>query len=365
MTLPASPLVSNAGLAAHAPHAAKTLPRSLLASGKSALTVLPGLLMASSVAASAYLVRRFPGMTTLSPLILAILIGTAFHNLVGTPAWAKLGVGFSLRRLLRFGIILLGFQLTIGQVIEVGSRGFLIIAATLAATFIFTVWMGKLLGVDRKLAQLIAAGTSICGASAVIATNTVTNAHDEDVAYAVACVTVFGSVAMFTYPLLPGLLHLDPHAFGLWTGASVHEIAQVVAAAFQDGKAAGEFGTIAKLSRVMLLAPVVIALGLLAARSPATNDPASTVRSSRPPMPWFVLGFLAVVGLNSLIAVPSSDKAVIATVTTFLLSVALAAMGLETDIRKLKAKGLRPALLGTLAFIFIASFSFTLVKLFG
>lgn len=365
MTLPASPLVSNTGLAAHAPHAAKNQPGSLLASGKSALTVLPGLLMASSVAASAYLVRRFPGMTTLSPLILAILIGTAFHNLVGTPAWAKLGVGFSLRRLLRFGIILLGFQLTIGQVIEVGSRGFLIIAATLAATFIFTVWMGKLLGVDRKLAQLIAAGTSICGASAVIATNTVTNAHDEDVAYAVACVTVFGSVAMFAYPLLPGLLHLDPHAFGLWTGASVHEIAQVVAAAFQDGKAAGEFGTIAKLSRVMLLAPVVIALGLLAARSSATSDPASTVRSSRPPMPWFVFGFLAVVGLNSLIVVPSSDKAVIATVTTFLLSVALAAMGLETDIRKLKAKGLRPALLGTLAFIFIASFSFTLIKLFG
>jgi uncharacterized integral membrane protein (TIGR00698 family) len=365
MTLPASTLVSNASLAAHAQPAAKTQPGSLLASGKSALTVLPGLLMASSVAASAYLVRRFPGMTTLSPLILAILIGTAFHNFIGTPAWAKLGVGFSLRRLLRFGIILLGFQLTISQVIEVGSRGFLIIAATLAATFIFTVWMGKLLGVDRKLAQLIAAGTSICGASAVIATNTVTNAHDEDVAYAVACVTVFGSVAMFTYPLLPGLLHLDPHGFGLWTGASVHEIAQVVAAAFQDGKAAGEFGTIAKLSRVILLAPVVIALGLLAARSPATSDPASTAASSRPPMPWFVFGFLAIVGLNSLVAVPSSDKAVIATVTTFLLSVALAAMGLETDIRKLKAKGLRPALLGTLAFIFIATFSFTLIKLFG
>ncbi|MGB6636182.1 MAG: YeiH family protein [Bradyrhizobium sp.] len=365
MSLPASQLVSNPALATHAPHAANTLRRSLLASGKSALSVLPGLLMASSVAASAYLVRRLPGMAALSPPILAILIGTAFHNLVGTPALAKPGVGFSLRRLLRFGIILLGFQLTISQVIEVGSRGFLIIAATLAATFIFTVWMGRLLGVDRKLAQLIAAGTSICGASAVIATNTVTNAHDEDVAYAVACVTVFGSVAMFTYPLLPGLLHLDPHAFGLWTGASVHEIAQVVAAAFQDGKAAGEFGTIAKLSRVMLLAPVVIALGLLAARSPAKNDTASKVASSRPPMSWFVLGFLAVVGLNSLVAVPSPDKALIATVTTFLLSVALAAMGLETDIRKLKAKGLRPALLGTLAFIFIASFSFTLVKLFG
>jgi uncharacterized integral membrane protein (TIGR00698 family) len=337
----------------------------LLRHGRAILATLPGLLLAAAVSTSGYLLRRFPGMTTFSPLILAILIGTAFHNLIGTPAFAKAGVTFSLRRLLRIGIILLGFQLTIPEVIEVGSRGILIIAATLAATFAFTLWMGKLLGVDDKLAQLIAAGTSICGASAVIATNTVTNAHDEDVAYAVACVTVFGSVAMFTYPLLPGLLHLDPHAFGLWTGASVHEIAQVVAASFQDGKAAGEFGTIAKLSRVILLAPTVIALGLMTARNAARRDPAARMSSSRPPLPWFVLGFVALVGFNSVISIPADSKTWIAAATTFLLSVALAAMGLETDIRKLTARGVRPALLGAVAFLFIASFSLTLIKLTG
>ena len=327
-------------------------------------TILPGLLMASVVAASAYGLRQLPGMTAFSPLILAILIGTAFHNLVGTPEAARQGVAFSMRRLLRFGIVLLGFQLTASQIVEVGHRGFLIIAATLAATFVFTVWAGRLLGIDRKLAQLIAAGTSICGASAVIAVNTVTNGDDEDVAYAVACVTIFGSVAMFAYPLLPTLLHLDPHAYGLWSGASIHEIAQVVAAAFQYGKSAGEFGTIAKLSRVMLLAPVVIVLGWLAAPRSARRNSASTA-SPRPPMPWFVLGFVAVVGLNSLIAIPAADRAQVAAVTTFLLSVALAAMGLETDIRKLTARGIRPALLGALAFLFIASFSFALIKLFG
>jgi uncharacterized integral membrane protein (TIGR00698 family) len=334
--------------------------------GRAILAILPGLLLATAVATSGYLLRRLPGMTTFSPMILAILLGMAFHNLIGTPAFAKSGVTFSLRRLLRIGIILLGLQLTITQVIEVGNRGILIIAATLVATFAFTLWMGKLLGVDRKLAQLIAAGTSICGASAVIATNTVTNAHDEDVAYAVACVTVFGSVAMFIYPLLPELLHLDPHAFGLWTGASVHEIAQVVAAAFQDGTTAGEFGTIAKLSRVMLLAPVVLTLGWMAARNTAKRDPdAMAVSASRPPMPWFVFGFVALVGLNSLIAIPAANKVWIAAVTTFLLSVALAAMGLETDFRKLTAKGVRPALLGLLAFLFIASFSLGLIKLIG
>jgi uncharacterized integral membrane protein (TIGR00698 family) len=328
--------------------------------GKTVLTTLPGLLLASAVAVSAYAIRYLPGLATFSPLILAIVIGIAFHNLVGTPSAAKAGVVFSMRRLLRIAIILLGLQLTITQVIEVGGRGIGIIAATLVATFAFTVWMGRLLGVERKLAQLIAAGTSICGASAVIATNTVTNASDEDVAYAVACVTVFGSVAMFTYPLLPGLLHLDPHAFGLWSGASIHEIAQVVAAAFQDGQKSGEFGTIAKLSRVMLLAPVVITLGLMA-RGGSKND----VSSARPPMPWFVLGFIALVGINSLIAIPAEAKMWIVAVTTFLLTVALAAMGLETDIRKLAAKGLRPALLGALAFLFIAGFSLTLIKLIG
>jgi uncharacterized integral membrane protein (TIGR00698 family) len=366
MTNPASQLVTDADLASSFPrNAAGTAPSGPAHElGKTILATLPGLLLASTVAMTAYLVRQLPGMATFSPQILSIMLGIAFHNLVGTPSAAKTGVTFSLRRLLRIAIILLGLQLTIAEVIEVGGRGIGIIAATLVATFAFTVWMGKLLGVDRKLAQLIAAGTSICGASAVIATNTVTDAHDEDVAYAVACVTVFGSVAMFTYPLLPGLLQLDPHAFGLWSGASIHEIAQVIAAAFQDGQRAGQFATIAKLSRVMLLAPVVIALGLMA-RGASKDDPATGTSSARPPMPWFVLGFVALVGVNSLIAIPAETKIWIAAATTFLLSVALAAMGLETDIRKLTAKGIRPALLGALAFLFIASFSLALIKLFG
>jgi uncharacterized integral membrane protein (TIGR00698 family) len=266
-----------------------------------------------------------------------------------------------MRRILRFAIILLGLQLTVGQVLAVGASGIAVIVLTLVVTFVFTTWLGKLLGVDRKLAELIAAGTSVCGASAVIATNTVTGAHDEDVAYAVACVTLFGSVAMFLYPLLAGLLELGPKAYGLWAGASIHEIAQVVAAAFQDGREAGEFATVAKLSRVMLLAPVVIALGLLA-RSRARRDDQGH-RQAKAPMPWFVLGFVALVAVDSVIIVPPGIKSVIVTATTFLLSMALAAMGLETDIRKLRAKGLRPLLLALAAFVFIASFSLMLVQM--
>lgn len=195
-------------------------------------------------------------------------MGWAFHNLAGTPIRAIPGVKFSIRKPLRLAIILVGLQLTA----KVGGSGIAVISATLIATFLFTVWMGKRLGVGRDLAQLIAAGTSIFGASAAIAANTVAGAHDEDVAYAVACVTVFGSLSMFLYPLLPALLHLGPKAFGLWAGASIHEIAQVVAAAFQDGQSAGEFGTIAKLSRVMMLAPVIMILAWFDKDGPSDAD---------------------------------------------------------------------------------------------
>lgn len=331
-----------------------------IAKAPSAFGILPGVGLTAVIATMAFALRQIPYVSILSPIILSIAIGMALHNFVGTPAIAKPGVAFSMRRLLRFAIILLGLQLTTAQLVEVGPIGLAIIATALAATFLFTQLLGRLIGVDRKLSQLIAAGTSICGASAVIATNTVTDAPDEDVAYAVACVTVFGSIAMFAYPLLPGLLHLDSHAFGLWSGASIHEIAQVVAAAFQDGRSAGEFATIAKLARVMMLAPVVVSLGLFAAHR--SHHGSEGQSNARVPMPWFVLGFIALVFVNGIVTIPPETRSVIVTATTFLLSMALAAMGLETDIRKLHAKGLRPLLLGAAAFLFISGFSLLLIK---
>ncbi len=323
--------------------------------------LIPGIALAGAIAAAAFAARTLPGVGTFSPMILAIVIGMAFHNFVGTPGRAKPGIAFSMKRLLRAAIVLLGFQLTLTQVLSVGGWGLLVIAAAVGATFLFTVGAGRLLGVDRKLAELIAAGTSICGASAIIATNTVTDAHDEDVTYAIACVTIFGSVAMFAYPLLPVVLHLDAPAYGLWCGSSIHEIAQVVAASFQNGQRAGEIATLVKLARVMLLAPVVFALS--AWRRFAASH--ANVATARPPLPWFVLGFIALAGLNSVVSIPDSDRKIIVTLTTFLLTVALAAMGLETDVSKLYARGIRPAILGALAFLFIAAFSLLLIKSVG
>ncbi len=326
---------------------------------------LPGLLLAAGIAALATWAHHLPGLGLFSPMILAILIGIAFRNSVGTPAKARAGVTFAMRPLLRFAIIVLGFQISAQQIADVGASALLVIALSLGATFLFTSWLGKRLGVAPALTQLIAAGTSICGASAVIATNMVTRARDEDVAYAVACVTIFGSVAMLVYPLLPAILGLDPHGYGLWAGASIHEIAQVIAAGFQDGQEAGEFATIAKLSRVLLLAPMVMAIGLWSARQAKRGgaNVDSEAPRSKAPVPWFALGFIAMVGVNSLMPLPASAHQALVTVTGFLLATALAAMGLETDIRKLKAEGVRPFLLGLAAFLFIAGLSLFLVKL--
>jgi uncharacterized integral membrane protein (TIGR00698 family) len=337
-------------------------PPASAAAADAVLAALPGLTLTGAIALCAFALRQIPGVAMFSPMILATILGMLFHNLVGTPSACRPGVVFSLKRILRLGIILLGFQLALSQVVAVGAAGVAIILATLFATFFFTKALGRVLGVDAKLAELIGAGTSVCGASAVIATNTVTEGSDADVAYAVACVTVFGSAAMLLYPLLPGLLHLSPRAFGLWSGASIHEIAQVVAASFQDGPAAGQFGTVAKLTRVMMLAPLVIGLGMIAARKARAGRDA---RKAAPPMPWFVLGFIAVMLLNSALTIAPAEKAQIVSLTNFLLSMALAAMGLETDFAKLKREGLRPLGLAACAWGFVALFSLALVKLFA
>jgi uncharacterized integral membrane protein (TIGR00698 family) len=346
-----------AAAAAPAPEAAPlaAAPKASASAWRALMAPLPGVALAFAIAALAYLLRLIPGVATFSALILAILIGIAFHNLIGAPAICKAGIKFSMRRILRFAIILYGLQLTLTQVASVGIAGFLAISATLAATFLFTVQMGKLIGVERKLAELVGAGTAVCGAAAVIATNTVTEGSEEDVAYGVACVTAYGTIAMFLYPLLPPLLHLDARGYGLWSGSSIHEVAQVVAASLQNGQVSGDFGLIAKLTRVALLAPLVLSLGFLRSRRRGENHASA-------PAPWFVFGFLAVVVLNSLVTIPSQVKSGLIQATPFLLAMATAAMGLETDIRKLMAKGFRPFLLGGLASLFVAALALVMVK---
>ena len=325
-------------------------------------SIAPGLLLTTSIAAAASILSGLPGLSVLSSMLFAVIIGMGINARCGLATKSRPGIDFVLRRLLRTAIILLGLRLTVDQVISAGPTALSIIMLTSIASFIFTVWLGRVLRVDRGLSELIAAGTAICGASAIIATNTLTRARGEDVAYALASVTLFGSIAMFVYPPIAWAIGMGSPAYGLWAGASIHEVAQVVATAFQGGSEAGEFGTVAKLARVLLLAPLLVTIGIAASRKGGNED---RLGRSAPPMPWFVFAFLALVFANSIFDIPQWLSAGASTISGFMLTMALAAMGLQTNIGRLRDRGVRPLVLGLSASIFIAIFSLTLILSLG
>lgn len=318
-------------------------------------TLLPGLVLTLGVALTAQLAQRMSGLAALSPLILAMVFGMILRNTRAIGPRFAAGIKFSVRSVLRFAIVLLGFQLTLTEIASIGLNAFAVTVGLLIATFLFMTLAGRVLGVDRKLTELLAAGTSVCGASAVVATNSVTGGTDEDVAYAIACVTVFGSASLLLFPLIASAIALPPVHYGIWVGASIHEVAQATGAAFQGGPEAGQIGVIAKLTRVMMLAPLVLALAICARRRATGTITTST------PFPLFVIGFLAIVLLNSAWQLPPEVSDRFALITSLLLSVALAAMGLETDVGKLRAMGLRPLALGAAGWVFISGLGLLLV----
>lgn len=303
----------------------------------------PGLALCAGMALVAFAASRLQSYAPLSPMMVAIVIALAIGAVFGAPSWAKAGQAFTLRRLLRFAIVLLGLQLTINDVGVLGVAAVCVVLGAMALTFFVTRWMGRSMGVDKGLSELIASGTAVCGASAIIATNSVTRAPQEDVVYAVACVTFFGTVAMFLLPALYPALGLTALEYGVWAGGSVHEVAQVVAAGFQPGQQEGETAMLAKLVRVAAMAPMILWLG---ASRAASDGPA-------PPVPWFVVGFAAMILLNSMLDPPLWVRQQAQVVTVFLLTMSLAALGLETDLRRLRLKGPRPLVLGALAWLFI------------
>lgn len=319
--------------------------------------LLPGLSIVAAIAILATVLQRLPGLSMLSPLMFAVLVGMALSHLCRLPARCQPGTGFAGRAVLRFAIVLLGFQLSTTQILAIGFDGIAIVACVVAITFVAMVGMGSLLGVDARLAALLAAGTSICGASAVAAMSTVNRASEEDVTYAMAGVTVFGTVLMFLLPVAGHALGLDQRAFGLWAGASVHEVAQVTGAAFQYGDVAGETGIIVKLTRVVMLAPLVVVVGLWLhhRRTPTAEE------SRSPAFPLFVLGFIAAAALNSHFPMAPDVRAGVMNVTTFLMSMALAALGLQSHAGRLRAKGLRPLALAALGTALVVGLSLGLL----
>jgi uncharacterized integral membrane protein (TIGR00698 family) len=327
-----------------------------------ALSYIPGLAFCAAIAGTAFSIRFIPGMAAISPMVVAFIVGIAVSALSGSLPVMAPGNRFAAKTILRFAVGLLGLQLTLHELASLGALTLLVVLAVFIATFLFTKWLGRILGVEHRLAELIAAGTSVCGASAIIATNAVTKARDQDVGYAVAAVSLMGTVWMIVYPLLYELLQLDLLDYSLWVGSSVHEVAQVVAAAFQVDPSAGQIAIPVKLERVALLAPLVLTLGWLRFRR--EGEEAATSFRWQQIFPLFMVGFLALVALNSIVAIPSHWRSVVAQVTTFLLTMSLGAIGLETSVRDLRHQGIRPMLLTAAAALFMTTLSLVLIMAF-
>jgi uncharacterized integral membrane protein (TIGR00698 family) len=331
-----------------------------------AARLTPGLATTFGIALIAVVGGKLLQGSGASALMLAILFGIIVRIIVGERMTIRPGVLFVQKRLLRIAIILLGVQLTFADLTSLNAIIVGVIVASVTCTFVFCSLVGRLLGIDAGLTRLIAAGAAICGISAIVATNTVVEAPDEDVTYAIATATAFGSVSIFAYPVLAAVVALHPTPYAIWVGSSLHEVAQVIAAGFVYGNEAGELAVLVKLTRVLMLLPMVLALAWLyraKSRHAGVSKPSVTETVRNFPFPLFILGFVLMIGINSLDLVPPSTKPLVTFASAFLFAMALAALGLETDLKKLRHRGLRPLFAAVLAWIFISVFSFGLVHL--
>nr|WP_086819311.1 putative sulfate exporter family transporter [Allokutzneria sp. NRRL B-24872] len=294
-------------------------------------------------------------LPAVSPLTGAVVLGVVVGNLPVLPESTRSGLKWATRRFLRAGVVLLGVQLSVAQVLQLGGGMLLVVLVTVVVTFFGTVLLGHLLGLPRGLTLMVSTGFSICGASAVAAVEGIVEREESEVATAIGLVTLFGSISMLVLPLLSGGVEL-----GMWAGASVHEVAQVVAAASPAGAAAVAAAVVVKLSRVVLLAPLAAGLSIVERR----RRPA--VEGKRPPLiPLFVLGFLAMVALRSTSVFPEAWVPTTKDITGLLLAGALFGLGTGVQLRSLAGTGPKALVLGLGSTVLVTVVAYTGVLLVG
>lgn len=321
---------------------------------------LPGLILAIVVAGVGILLADTPfaHASGLSGLTIAIALGIVLGNTV-YPYFAEsahAGIHFSKQQLLRLGIIFYGLRITFQQIESVGMTAILTDLIVLSSTFILAYLLGtKVLKMDRETSLLIGAGSSICGAAAVMATEPVVKPHASKVSIAVATVVVFGTAGMFLYPMFyhlgQGVLSVfsNQNRYGIYAGSTIHEVAQVFAAGQAIGAGAADTAVIVKMIRVMMLAPFLVILSIWLSR----RDVVAEGEKCRITIPWFAVLFVVMAGVNSLHVLPVTLTHVFTQLDNWMLAMAMAALGLTTHLKAIREAGLKPLILGAILFVYL------------
>lgn len=323
-------------------------------------SVLHGILLMVLFSCAAFYISEFEFVKrlSLSPLIVGIVLGMVYANSLRShlpETWVP-GIKFCTKQVLRAGIVFYGFRLTFQSVVAIGLPAIAIDLIMVFVTLVLGIVLGRLFGMDRDMTLLTATGSAICGAAAVLGAESVLRTQPHKTAVAVSTVVIFGTVAMFVYPVLyrSGILDLTMQQWGLYTGSTLHEVAHVVGAGDAMGQPIASDAIIVKMIRVMLLAPVLLFMSFAVSGRGSSGGKIA--------VPWFAFGFLAVIGFNSLDLLPQTVVSCINSIDNFMLTMAMTALGAETSVDKFKQAGVKPFLLAGLLFLWLVAGGYLLSK---
>ncbi len=323
----------------------------------------PGLALAIGIAAVATIIGRF--FPIIGGPVSGVVIGVLLATCLKSNDRLKPGIKTASKFILQLSVVVLGAQLSLAQIAKVGAESLPVMLGTLAVCFVAAWLVGRMLGIVGDLRTLIGVGTGVCGASAIAAVTPVIGAVSIDVAYAISTIFVFNIAAVLLFPFIGHLLGMSQHGFGLFAGTAVNDMSSVVAAASTYGDAATHFAVVVKLVRTLMIIPICIGLAWWAGRqisrheaaNGGAHDAASQPRKRINPLrmvPWFLTGFIIVAAINSVGLIPADAHAPLTTVSVFLITIALSAIGLSTDIAGFKKAGPRPLMLGGILWIIVA-----------
>ncbi len=324
-------------------------------SGASARLLAPGLLLAVAIGAVALVLGRYAPL--IGGPVIGIVLGIIVRNLLTPPERCSPGIAFAGKKVLQWSIIALGFGLSLDQVAKTGLQSLSVTLVTMTVAFLSAWLLGRWLGIHGKLTILIGVGTAICGGSAIAAATPIIRADDHDTAFAISTIFLFNVIAVLVFPLLGHLMHMTDLGFGLWAGTAINDTSSVVAAGYSYSKAAGDFATIVKLTRATLIIPVclVLAFAVAASEKRKLQASGSTEHFSLARIfPWFILWFLVASAIRTVGLIPVVIQPALHVGAEFLIIVALTAIGLSANIRRMISSGPRPILLGLGVWIAVA-----------